>query len=225
VFGDSSSPVRTMTLSFSGRTPRCRRGRGSSILPRVANHKWVSLSLQERLPRKQEAVGSKPATLTNSRVWPNGKAVSWHGFDPERPPTDWVLRGIKASRSSAGQSTRFRGERSQDRSLPRRPIRALTGDGAGPVLKTVSTATCGDRDLSVPPFQGRLTGQGPGAGWKPRGTPSVWASGAQSSAITEGQPGGSRAPVRSGMDGQPLGIKTSAFCHFSPRPAMSRRAV
>ena len=34
----------------------------------------------------------------------------------------------------------------------------------------MSTATCGDRDLSAPPFQGRLTGQGPGAGWKPRGT-------------------------------------------------------
>ena len=31
---------------------------------------------------------------------------------------------------------------------------------AGPVLKTVSTATCGDRDLSAPPVQGRLTGQG-----------------------------------------------------------------
>jgi hypothetical protein len=27
-------------------------------------------------------------------------------------------------------------------------------------LKTVSTATCGDRDLSAPPYQGRLTGQG-----------------------------------------------------------------
>ena len=35
------------------------------------------------------------------------------------------------------------------------------GPGAGPVLKTVSTATCGDRDLSAPPFHGRLTGRGP----------------------------------------------------------------
>src|SRR5215471_5524336 len=81
------------------------------------------------------------------------------GFDP--PGAHQQTAHLKASRSSAGQSTRFRGERSQDRSLPRRPIGALTGNGAGPVLKTVSTATCGDRDLSAPPIQGRLTGQVP----------------------------------------------------------------
>src|SRR5215470_19726513 len=91
-------------------------------------------------------------------------------FDSSSAYQQTALKSIKASRSSAGQCTRFRGERSQDRSLPRRLIGALTGDGAGPVLKTVSTATCGDRDLSAPPFHGRLTRQGPSAGWKPRGT-------------------------------------------------------
>src|SRR5215470_11995212 len=103
---------------------------------------------------------------------------------PERVPTDRALKGIKASRSSAGQSTRFRGERSQDRSLPRRPIGALTGDGAQLVLKTVSTATCGDRDLSAPPIQGRLTGQGSAPAGNRAVRASVWASCAQSSAIT-----------------------------------------
>jgi hypothetical protein len=126
-----------------------------------------------------------------------------------------AVNGIEAAPSSAGT----------EHSLPRREVAGLkpaaminrsVGDGGGPVLKTVSTATCGDRDLSAAPFQRRLTGQGPA---RPAGNravrESVWASCARSSAIPEGHPGGGRAPVRSGMDGQPLGIKTSAFHQLS----------
>ena len=144
-------------------------------------------------------------------------------FDSSSAHQQTALKSIKASRSSAGQSTRFRGERSQDRSLPRRPIGALIGDGAGPVLKTVSTATCGDRDLSAPPFHGRLTGQGPSAGRKTARYAKAYGHRALSlPPFMEGQPGRRRAPVRSGMDGQPLGgIKTSAFHQLSRGPPMA----
>ncbi len=124
----------------------------------------------------------------------------------------------KSSRSSAGQSTRFRGERSQDRSLPRRPIGALTGDGAGPVLKTASTATCGDRDLSAPPFQGRLTGQGPGAGWKPRGTLEAYGHRALSlPPLRKVNPAGAGRPFEAGWMGNHWGSR--------PRPSTSSRAT
>ena len=123
---------------------------------------------------------------------------------------------IKASRSSAGQSTRFRCERSQDRSLPRPPIGALTGDGAGPVLKTVSTATCGDRDLSAPPFQGRLTGQGRAlagnraARLKRVGiVRSVFRHHGQST----GRVFGAASKTDRALPG--MGIRTSAVCQFS----------
>src|SRR6516162_4297829 len=120
--------------------------------------------------------------------------------------------------NSAGQSTRFRGERSQDRSLPRRPIGALTGDGAGPVLKTVSTATCGDRDLSAPPFQGRLTGQGAPAGWKPRGTPKAYGHRALSlPPLWKVNPAGAGRPFEAGWMGNHWGSR--------PRPSASSRAT
>src|SRR5258708_19700779 len=125
------------------------------------------------------------------------------GFDLPSAPTDRALKAIKASRSSAGQSTRFRGERSQDRSLPRRPIGALTGDGAGPVLKTVSTATCGDRDLSAPPFQGRLTGQGPAPpGNRPVRLKRMRIVRSVFRHLRKVNPARSWAPVRSGLDAQ-----------------------
>src|SRR5215831_8886590 len=137
---------------------------------------------------------------------------------PERVPTDRALKGLKASRSSAGQSTRFRGERSQDRSLPRRPIGALTGDGAGPVLKTVSTATCGDPDLSAPPFHGRLTGQGPGAGWKPRGTLEAYGHRALSlPPLRKVNPAGAGRPFEAGWMGNHWGSR--------PRPSASSRTT
>ena len=180
-------PVCTVTLSFSGRTPRCRRGRGSSILPRVANH-------EQGIAQSGRAPASDAGGRRIEACYPDH---------------------INASRSSAGQSTRFRCERSQDRSLPRRPIGALTGDGAGPVLKTVSTATCRDRDLSAPPYQGRLTGQGSA----PVGNRAVRLKRMGIVRSVFRHCGRStrqgRAPVRSGMDGQPLGIKTSAFRQFS----------
>jgi hypothetical protein len=155
-----------MTLSFSGRTPHCLCGRGSSILPRVASD------------------------------------------------------NLKASKRRVAQQdrARFRGERSQDRSLPRRPIGALTGDGAGPVLKTVSTATCGDHDLSAPPLQGRLTGQGPGPGWKPRGTLKAYGHRALSlPPLRKVNPAGAGRPFEAGWMGNHWGS--------GPRPSASSRAT
>jgi len=87
-------------------------------------------------------------------------------------------------------------------------------------LKTVSTATCGDRDLSAPPFHGRLTGQGPSAGRKTARYAKAYGHRALSlPPFMEGQPGRRRAPVRSGMDGQPLGGGSR------PRPSTNCRAA
>lgn len=95
-------------------------------------------------------------------------------------------------------------------------VGALAGDGAGPVLKTVSTATCGDRDLSAPPFRGRLTGQSPGAGWKPRGmrkrvgiVRSVFRHHGQST----GRVFGAASKTDGALRG--MGIRTSAVHQFS----------
>jgi hypothetical protein len=163
-----------VTLSFSGRTPRCLRGRGSSILPRVANHASGGRGIEACLTTSRRRVAQQDRALVSD------------------------ARGRRIEACRDGQ------------------IGALTGDGAGPVLKTVSTATCGDRDLSAPPVQGRLTGQEPGAGWKPRGTLNAYGHRALSlPPLRKVNPAGAGRPFEAGWMGNHWGSR--------PRPSASSR--
>ena len=93
----------------------------------------------------------------------------------------------------------------------------------------------GSRPQSSARF-GRLTGRGAGDAWKAFGTRkrvsivrsifrqsrvAVFDGAPSHVRYSESQPDGRPAPVRSGQDGQPLGIKTSAFRQFYAR-ALSR---
>jgi hypothetical protein len=128
-----------------------------------------------------------------------------------------AVNGIEAAPSSAGT----------EHSLPRREVAGLkpaaminrsVGDGGGPVLKTVSTATCGDRDLSAAPFQRRLTGQGPA---RPAGNravrESVWASCAGLPPFRKVTPAGAGRPFEAGWMDNHWGSR--------PRPSTNSRAT